>query len=320
MNGGTNMKKIISLVIALVLALGCTAALADLQFGTGGESGTYYGYGTVLAQYISDNTDVKITAVSSGGSAVNIDDLESDTRQLGFVQNDVAYYAVNGVRLFEGAPVENITALAALYIEAVQVVTNNPDIKSIEDLKGKNVSIGAAGSGVYFNAIDFLQVYGLTEDDISAQYLNFQETCDALKDGKIDAGFIVAGAPTPAITELCTTQGARLLSLDADHIAALQDISAAYAETTIPAGTYDGIDEDVTTVGMKATIVANDSVTEDEAYTIVKTIFEGKDEITAGHAKGAELDLEFASTCGIPYNAGAAKYFAEQGIEVETAE
>ena len=236
------MKKILSLVIAMVLALGCTAALADLQFGTGGESGTYYGYGTVLAQYISDNTDVKITAVSSGGSAVNIDDLESDTRQLGFVQNDVAYYAVNGVRLFEGAPVENITALAALYIEAVQVVTNNPDIKSIEDLKGKNVSIGAAGSGVYFNAIDFLQVYGLTEDDISAQYLNFQETCDALKDGKIDAGFIVAGAPTPAITELCTTQGAQLLSLDADHIAALQDISAAYAETTIPAGTYDGID------------------------------------------------------------------------------
>ena len=132
--------------------------------------------------------------------------------------------------------------------------------------------------------------------------------------------FAAAGAPTPAITELCTTQGAQLLSLDADHIAALQGISAAYAETTIPAGTYDGIDADVTTVGMKATIVANDTVTEDEAYTIVKTIFEGKDEITAGHAEGAELDLEFASSCGIPYNAGAAKYFAEQNIEVETAE
>ena len=314
------MKKVMSLVIALVLALSCVASLADLQFGTGGEAGTYYGYGTVLAQYISDNTDAKITVVSSGGSAANIDDLEANTRQLGFVQNDVAYYAVNGIRLFDGAPVENISALAAMYIEAVQVVTNNPEIKSIEDLKGKNVSIGAQGSGVNFNAIDFLAVYGMTEDDITPQYLNFQETCDALKDGKIDAGFVVAGAPTPAITELCTTQGAQLLSLDDEHIAALQEISAAYAKTAIPAGTYDGIDDDVITVGMKATIVANDTVTDDEAYAIVKAIFDGKDEITQAHAKGAEIDLEFASTCGIPYQAGAAKYFAEQGIEVETAE
>lgn len=314
------MKKVISLVVALVLALSCVAALAELTFGTGGEAGTYYGYGTVLAQYISEKTDVKITAVTSGGSAVNIDDLEADTRQLGFVQNDVAFYAVNGIRLFDGAPVENITALAAMYIEAVQLVTNDPDINSVADLAGKSVSIGAPGSGVYFNAIDFLGAYGLTEEDIQAQPLNFQETCDALKNGTIDAGFIVAGAPTPAIVELCTTQGARLISLDDEHIAALQEISAAYAPTTIPAGTYDGIDEDIVTVGMKATIVANDTVTEDEAYTIVKAIFDGKDDITASHAKGAEIDLEFASTCGIPYNTGAAKYFAEQGIEVETAE
>ena len=314
------MKKILSLVIALILALSCVAALAELTFGTGGEAGTYYGYGTVLAQYISDNTDAKITVVSSGGSAANIDDLEANTRQLGFVQNDVAYYAVNGIRLFDGAPVENISALAAMSIEAVQVVTNNPEIKSIEDLKGKNVSIGAQGSGVNFNAIDFLAVYGMTEDDITPQYLNFQETCDALKDGKIDAGFVVAGAPTPAITELCTTQGAQLLSLDDEHIAALQAISAAYAKTVIPAGTYDGIDEDIVTVGMKATIIANDTVTDDEGYAIVKAIFDGKDEITEAHAKGAALDLEFASNCGIPYQAGAAKFFAEQGIEVETAE
>ena len=314
------MKKVMSLVIAMILALSCVAALADLQFGTGGEAGTYFRYGTQLAQYISKNTDVSITAVASGGSAANIDDLEANTRQLGFSQNDVAYYAVNGIRLYDGEPVDNITALAALYIEAVQLVTNNPEIKSFEDLKGKNVSIGAQGSGVYFNAIDFLQAYGLTEDDIHAEYLNFQETCDALKDGKIDAGFIVAGAPTPAIVELCTTQGAQLLSLDDEHIEILQGISAAYAKTSIPAGTYDGIDEDVITVGMKATIVANDTVTDDEAYAIVKTIFEGKEEIAQNDAKGAELDLEFASTCGIAYHPGAAKYFAEQGIEVETAE
>ena len=93
-----------------------------------------------------------------------------------------------------------------------------------------------------------------------------------------------------------------------------------YAESVIPAGTYEGIDEDITTVGIKATIIANEDVTEDEAYTIVSTIFEGKDAITEAHAKGAELDLEYASTCGLPYHPGAAKYFAEQGIEVQVAE
>jgi TRAP transporter TAXI family solute receptor len=227
-------------------------------------------------------------------------------------------YAYSGTNLFKGMPFESFSTVAALYDEQVQIVTCNPELKTVADLKGKRVSIGAPNSGVYFNAIDILGVYGLSESDINPTYQSFGDTANDIRDGKIDAGFIVAGAPTPAITELCTTQGAQLLSLDADHIAALQEISAAYAETTIPAGTYEGIDADVTTVGMKATIVANDTVTEDEAYTIVKAIFEGKDEITEGHAKGAELDLAFASTCGIPYNAGAAKYFAEQGIEVET--
>ena len=84
----------------------------------------------------------------------------------------------------------------------------------------------------------------------------------------------------------------------------------------IPAGTYEGIDEDVTTVAVKAIIIANGDVTDDEAYAIVSTIFENTEAITAAHAKGAELDLAYASECGLPYHAGAAKYFAEKGIEV----
>jgi len=87
----------------------------------------------------------------------------------------------------------------------------------------------------------------------------------------------------------------------------------------IPAGTYEGQEADVVTVGVKATIIANGQVTDDQAYAIVKAIFEGKDAITEAHAKGADLDLAYASTCGVPYHPGAARYFAEQGITVETA-
>ena len=314
------MKKILSLVVALVLALGCTAALAELTFTTGGEAGTYYAFGTVLAEYISENTDLTVTAVTSGGSADNIDNLDAGLRQLGFTQNDVANYALNGIRLYDGQPIDSFTALAALYDETVQLVTCNPEIKSVADLKGKNVSIGAAGSGVYFNALDFLAAYDLTEDDIVPQYLGFGDSADQLKDGKIDAAFVVAGAPTPAVSDLSSGVQVYLVSLDDDAVAKLQEISPAYSKTVIPAGTYKGIDEDIVTVGVKATIIANEDVTEDEAYTIVKAIFEGKDDIASRHAKGNELDLEYASVCGLPYHAGAAKYFAEQGIEVETAD
>ena len=315
------MKKVFALVLALMMLLS-GSALAELTFTTGGTSGTYYAYGNVLAQYLTTNTDVAVTAIAGNGSAANIDLLDLGDAQLGFVQNDVANYAYNGIRFaqYEGMPVDTFTALAALYAETVQVVTCNPEIKTVADLKGKNVSIGSAGSGVYFNALDFLAGYGMTEADIVPQYLSFGDSAEALKDGKIDAAFVVAGAPTPAVTDLCTTKGAYLISLDDEAIAKMQAINPSYAKAVIPAGTYEGIDEDIATVAIKATIIANGEVSEEEANTIVSTIFENAAAITEAHAKGAELDLAYASECGLPYHAGAAKYFAEKGITVQIAE
>ena len=314
------MKKLFSMILTLCLICSCAFALADgLTFTTGGAAGTYYAFGTVLANYVSNNTDVTVTAVVGNGSADNIDALDIEDAQLAFVQNDVANYAYNGIRFerYEGKAITGFRAIASLYTEAVQLATCNPDIKSVADLKGKNVSIGAAGSGVYFNAIDFLAAYDLTEADINPQYLNFADSAESLKDGKIDAAFVVAGAPTTAIADLFTSKQSYLISLDDDAVAKLQEISGAYTKTVIPAGTYSNQAEDVITVGIKATIIANSQVSDDQAYTIVKTIFEGKDAITEAHAKGAELDLDYASTCGLPYHPGAAKYFAEQGITVE---
>ncbi len=315
------MKKIASIVLALALVFTCAAAMADLTFTTGGTAGTYYAYGTVLAQYLTSNSNVAVTAIAGNGSASNIDLLDLGDAQLALVQNDVANYAYNGIRFdqYEGAPVNSFTALAALYDETVQVITCNPDIKSVADLKGKNVSVGSSGSGTYFNALDFLAAYDMTIDDINPQYLSFGDSAESLKDGKIDAAFVVAGAPTPAVVDLCTTKGAFLIGLDDEHVAALQAINPAYGKSVIPAKTYDGINDDVVTVGVKATVIANGDVTDDQAYTIVSTIFENKAAITEAHAKGAELDLDYASVCGLPYHPGAAKYFAEKGYTVETA-
>ncbi|MBE6997773.1 MAG: TAXI family TRAP transporter solute-binding subunit [Ruminococcaceae bacterium] len=214
-----------------------TGEKRDLTFGTGGESGTYYAFGGVLASYVSGQKDFKVTAVTSGGSKANIEDLTAGDVQLGFAQSDVMSYAYNGERLFD-APVEGFSVVAALYMEQVQIVTTNSKIASVADLKGKTVSIGAVGSGVYFNAIDVLTAYGLTEDDIKPVYQSFGDSADSLKDGKIDAAFIVAGAPTTAITDLATAGHVYLVSIDKEHSDKLLAASPFYSTYTIPAGTY----------------------------------------------------------------------------------
>ena len=214
-----------------------TGTGTELKFRTGGDQGTYYGFGSVLANYVSTNSDCKVTALTSGGSQANVEDLTNGNVQIAFVQSDVMNYAYNGQRLFE-SPVTGFSVVAQLYQEQVQIVTTNPDIKTVVGLAGKKVSIGAAGSGVYFNAIDVLNAYDLKESDISAVYQSFGDSAESLKDGKIDAAFIVAGAPTTAITDLATAGNVYLVSLDDSHVQSLLSASPYYTAATIKAGTY----------------------------------------------------------------------------------
>ena len=214
-----------------------TGTATNLTFGTGSETGTYYAFGGVLGQFVSGNTDLSITVVSSTGSQNNIEEVSAGNAQLGFTQSDVMSYAFNGERLFD-EPVQNFSVVCALYMEQVQIVTTDPSIQSVADLAGKKVSIGASGSGVYFNAIDCLDAYGLTEDDIEAIYQGFSDSSESLKDSKIDAAFIVAGAPTTAITDLATSKPVYLVGFDEEHVNALIEMSPFYSAYTIPAGTY----------------------------------------------------------------------------------
>ena len=337
------MKKLLAMLMALMMVLSLAACGGEkapaaeapeadapaeapaeftgeeLKFTTGGSQGTYYGFGSVLAGQITSSTDSTITAVEGAGSQANIELLDSGDMDVAFVQSDVMAYAYGGTNLFaEFGKVDCFSTIAALYMEQVQIVTCNPDIKTVADLEGKSVSIGAAGSGVYYNAIDVLGAYGLTEEDINPTYQSFGDSAEALQDGKIDAAFVVAGAPTTAITSLAASKPVYLVSLDDEHIDALLAASPYYSKNIIPAEVY-GLAEDCTTVAVGAVVIANDSISEQDAYNICAGIFENIDTITTSHAKGAELDLEFAtSVTSVPYHPGAAKYFAEKNITVPT--
>ncbi len=298
---------------------GQASAPVAMRFMTGGESGTYYAYGSVLAQYATNGDyGVSVTALSGNGSQANVQALEDGDAEIVFCQSDVLAYAYEGTNLFEGAAYKDFSVVADLYQEQVQIVTCDPNIKTVADLAGKTVSVGAAGSGVYFNAIDVLNAYDLTLDDISPVYQSFGDSADSLKDNKIDAAFIVAGAPTTAITDLSTTKAAYLVSMDDAHVEKLVAASPYYTKAVISADTY-GLESDVTTVSVGAVLIANDSVSEDAVYGFLKSIFEGSTANVDAHAKYKEFDANAAGAItSVPYHPGAAKYFAEQGIEVPT--
>ena len=213
----------------------------NLRFVTGGESGTYYAFGSVIAQHATNNAGINVVGLVGNGSQANVQELVDGTADFAFCQSDVMSYAHDGTNIFaETGAVDSFSAVAALYMEQVQIVTTNPAIKTVADLAGKSVSIGAPGSGVYFNAIDVLGAYGLTEDDIKPTYQSFSDSADALKNGQIDAAFIVAGAPTTAVTDLATTKDTYLVSLDSEHIAKLLETSDYYTETVIAKDVYFG--------------------------------------------------------------------------------
>lgn len=319
------MKKIIAMALTLATAFSLVACSGGaggtkMTMGTGGTSGTYYGYGGVLGQYVKNKAGIDVVVVSTDGSKANIQGIAAGDYQLGTVQSDVMAYAWEGTRSFEAeGAVDSFRTVAGLYAEAVQLVTMDPSIKSVADLKGKAVSIGAPGSGVYFNAVDVLTAAGLTEADINAQYQSFADSADALKDGKIDAAFIVAGPPTPAITELTTTNSAYLVPIDGEVADNLMASCPFYTVHTIPAGTYGGQTEDVQTVTVKATLIVSADASEETVYALTAAIFDNAEAIAAENAKGAELSLENATSgMTVPFHSGAAKYFAEKGITVPT--
>ncbi len=236
-------KRLRRLIVAVVLSV-CMLVLSGcgghrMMMGTGGTAGTYYAFGGVLAQYMKNYTGYSVTAVSTDASKANIQSIGDGDYQMGFTQSDVMAYAWEGIKSFEkDGPSRDFRVLGGLYAETVQLITMNDKIQSVADLKGKSVSIGAPGSGVYFNAVDVLEASGIGLDGIKPQYQSFDDSKEALKDGQIDAAFIVAGAPTSAITELATTNGVNLIPIDGELRDKIMEMCPYYAPLQIPADTY----------------------------------------------------------------------------------
>lgn len=311
-------KRILSIIMALIalIALGTSASAATfISIATGGTSGTYYPLGGDIANlYNTVIPDVKASAQATGGSADNLRLIDVGDAELGTVQNDVAIFAYTGTDSFADEQITSFSVISSLYAEYVQIVVRaDSDITCISDLKGKSVSIGAAGSGVYTNAMHVLEAAGLTEDDIDAQYLSFSESSDGLKNKQIDAAFICAGIPNAAITELASTTGVRLISLSDEEVATLIAAHPTYTNLVIPADVY-GTDEDANCIAITALLVCANYLDEDLVYEMTKALYEQDGILT--HAKAAEITLDsaFDGVGELPIHPGAARYYQEIGL------
>ncbi|WP_156317744.1 TAXI family TRAP transporter solute-binding subunit [Bacillus sp. CHD6a] len=280
---------------------------------TGGTSGTYYPLGGAMAKVITDETGIQTDAVSSNASADNVIALSEGEAEIAFVQTDVMANAVEGTNAFEGKAVDNVLAIGSLYPETVQIVTlADSGISSVEDLKGKKVSVGAPGSGTYVNAEQILEIHGMTMEDIDAQNLDFGESTGGIQDGNIDAAFITSGTPTGAVDGLSATNPVSIVPIAQEKVDELVEKYPYYAANTIPAGTY-GMENEVNTVAVLAMLAVSKDLSEDLVYNITKAIYENTDAIS--HAKGEFITLETATDgIGIDFHPGAEKYFKEEGL------
>ena len=290
-------------------ALAARAGGSALVVATGSETGTYYAYGEALARRVGAVTDTRAATVATTGSRANIEMLQMGEAQLGFTQSDILLAACAGEGLFEDdGPVTGIAAVAALYMEPVQLVTTNPDIRDASALRGRRVAVGTVGSGLNRAASDVLAACGLSESDIDPVYQSFGEALESLRGGYIDAAFALAGAPASDILSLAETDGVCLISLGDDALEALTAANPSYSRCVIPADVY-GLASDVTTAAVAAVLIARDDVPDDDVYNVLYALFSDPAALETDQA--AALDLAFASSLtGVPYHPGATDFYA----------
>jgi len=312
------MKQIGITALVLFFCFGmiaCKGKIDNIRMATGGSTGTYYVFGSAVGQILTERTKIPITIQSTGASKANIQLIDAGEVELAIVQNDVMDYAWKGVDLFNGEKINSFSSMAGLYAEVCQIVASPVSgIRTIADLKGKNVSVGDAGSGTEFNARQILEAYGISFNDIGKQNLSFGASADALRDNKIDAFFCVAGSPTPAIVDLATGKDIIILEVDDAHANQLIRNYPFYTKYPIPARSYRGQNAAVQTVAVKATFIVSSKLKDDTVYQLTKALFENKALIQAAHVKGAELSSSYAvEGISVPFHAGAAKYLKEIG-------
>lgn len=295
-------------------------AQQQLSIATGGTGGVYYPLGGGLAEMINRHIDgASAVAEVTGASVENVALIHRGDSDIAIALGDSVYQGYTGTGQFDGRQAESLRTLLAAYPNAVQIVVPaNSDIQSIDDLRGKRVSVGAPGSGTELNARAILEGNGMSYADLaSAQRLNFNETADALRDGDIDVGIWSVGPPTSSIMNLAATRNIRLLGLDEEEMAKAREQEPIFVEYTLPSGIYDGVTEEVTTVGIPNIWIVSSEMDEELAYQLTKMMLENIDELIAIHPSAETTTAEFTvSASPVPMHPGAVRYFEEIGIEV----
>lgn len=314
------MKKCLALAVICLLVVGfavvAPAQDTKLVLATGGTAGTYYPFGGAMARIWNTKVaGMNVTVQATGASAENVRLVNKKEAELAIVQSDTVDFAFNAKEAFK-EKLENLRAIAVLYPEIIQLVAGGDSpVKSFADLKGLKVGVGAPGSGTEANFRQLLDVYGMKREDVNAQYLSFAESAEQFKDNHIDAFIVVAGIPNSAIMDVGTVRNLKLLSIDAQKIDMLDNKYPFLSPAKIPANTYKGQAEDVSTVAVNAVLIVNGEIKDDVVYNLTKSLFENQAELATAHAKGKELDVAKASSgVSIPFHPGAAKFYKEKGL------
>ena len=304
------------------LALASAASAQNFSIATGGTGGVYYPMGGGVAAVLSKHVPgMQATAEVTGGSVDNLKLIGTGKPYIAFSMTDAAQDAMRGEDKFKGNKVP-LKTLMILYPNRMHVVSvEGRGIAKMADLKGKRVSTGSPGSATEVMAFRVIEAVGLDKDaDLKRERLGVAESVNALKDGKIDAFFWVGGLPTAAVTDLANTPNTKIKMIDhADAVAAMnKKYGNLYVQDAIPKDTYKGMEADNHQATVMNILVSHESMDDKTAYSIVKAIFDRKDDIVAVHKEAANFKLESqkASASPIPFHPGAVKYFAEKGIKV----
>src|SRR6187397_1811594 len=311
--------------LKLGAAMGLGAVLAGPAFaqqkffriGTGGTGGTYYPIGGLIGNAISTEK-INVSAVATNGSVANVNGIVGGSMESGFSQADVNAWAYTATGIYQGKPkVEELRAIANLYPESVHVVVKKgAGIKSLDDLKGKCVSIDEPGSGTIVNARALLAAYGVGEKDIRPEYLKQVQSAEKFKDGSLDAYFQTTGYPQGTLAELAATNGFELLAIEGEQRDKIMAQYKFFAKDKIPDGVYKDV-KGVDTIAVGAQWTTTSKQPDDLVYEITKALWSDKTRaaLDAGHAKGKAIQKATAlEGVGIPLHKGAEKYYREAGL------
>ncbi len=318
-----NRLLLLPLVLILAVALVIPAALAQqrrlVTIASGWVVGVYYPLAGAMSRIVYKVKDLNLRATveSSGASVANAQLIGTGDADFALLQNDIAFYAYNGVTLaaFKDKPIKNMGALFTIYPELVHVVvTKASGVKTVRDLRGRKVVLGPQGSGTEANALQILEAYGLQESDLKTERIDAAAAADQLKDGRVDAAFFTTGLGSAVIVDAFISGKAALIPVAGAEAAALAKKYPFYTSVNVPANTYKDQAE-ATTVAVMAMMVARSDLPEDLVYRFTKAIFDDLKQFHAAHSAATHLTPETAlSSNPIPLHPGAARLYKERGI------